>query len=168
MVDQRRCAALHLPANSLRGIPQKKYIISPILLDTHSVSGTLWHSYFPKGRAFMTDQNPSTTSMWRRLIDETCEILEQLIKYGIQAFAALGLFGLFFLTSLGADCLCNTCPQISIMIMVKIVAWIISALGGFCCIALVFRNSVDFIKFLLKGSREETPGRENTDEARDE
>jgi hypothetical protein len=36
------------------------------------------------------------------------------------------------------------------MIMVRIVAWIISGLGAICCIALVVRNTISFIRFLQK------------------
>lgn len=91
------------------------------------------------------------TLAWRRLIHETCEILEQLIKYAIQAFAGLVLFGLFFFASLGVYRLCDTWPEISIMVMIKAVAWFISILGAICCIALVVRNTIVFIKYLIKG-----------------
>lgn len=98
------------------------------------------------------------TLAWQRLIYETCEILEQLIKFAIQAFAGLVLFALFFFASLGVYFLCETWPEISILVMVKVVAWIISAFGGFCCIALVVRNTIVFVKFLIKGPPQNTPG----------
>ena len=44
------------------------------------------------------------------------------------------------------------------MIMFKIVAWIISALGGLCCIALVIRNTFVFMKFIFKGPPQGTSG----------
>lgn len=103
-------------------------------------------------------QEELTTSAWRQLIhDEADEISEQLIKYAIQAFAGLVLFGLFFFTSVGAELLCRIWPEISIMIIIKIVAWSISALGGLCCIAFVVRNTILlFMKFLKKGPPQET------------
>ena len=64
----------------------------------------------------------SITSAWRRLIhNEADEISEQLIKYAIQAFESLVLFGLFFFTSVVAELLCRFWPEISIMIIIKII-----------------------------------------------
>ncbi len=98
----------------------------------------------------------------------THETLDQLKVYTIQTFASLAIFALFVVTSIAADWLCGIYPQVRIMMMFKIVAWIISALGGFCCVALVFRNTIFFIKFLKKGPPQETPGQEAAEEGRDE
>ena len=101
--------------------------------------------------------NPPPISAWRRLIhDETDEISEQLIKYAIRTFGGLVLFALFVVASIAAEWLCTIWPESSIMIIIKIVAWIISALGGLLCIALVVNNTILFLKFLFKSPPEET------------
>ena len=104
----------------------------------------------------------------------THETLGQLKVYTIQTFASLAIFALFVVTSITADWLCGIYPQVRIMMMFKIVAWIISALGGICCIILVVRNAIFFIKFLFKVPRQvkaphkKTPIQEVADERGDE
>jgi len=153
-----RSLALDVPLRFFCATSQKNYITSPIILGTHPGYHRLCDLlYFPKGRIFMTDHEERGRAH---------DVLVQLRIYAIQAFAGLAVFGLFFLTSIGAYLICTIWPEISIMIMIKIVSWLISALGGFCCIALVVRNTIDFIKFLFKVPPRGTCGQEATVEGR--
>lgn len=174
MAKARRCLSLPLRAYFFGGISQKNSILTILAALLNDI---IFLSFLPRarGRTLMTAQEGrqkyradetlefATTAVRRRLTHET---LEQLIIYAIQAFAGLVLFGLFFVTSIGADWLCNIWPQISLMIMCKIIAWIISVLGGLCCIALVVRNTIVFIKFLIKGPPKETSGQKVAGEGR--
>jgi len=96
------------------------------------------------------------------------DLLEQLLIYVIQSFTGLLLFGLFYAASVIAYWISNLWPEISIMMMVRIVSWIILTLGAICCIALVVRNTIVFIRFLFKGSLRETFRKEAADEGRDQ
>lgn len=109
------------------------------------------------------EERQYTTATMRAL---TYETLEQLKIYTIQTFASLAVFGLFLVTSICTNWLSNIWPQTGIMMTSKIIAWIISALGGLCCIASVIRSSIDFIKFLIKGPPQETSRQKVANEGR--
>ena len=99
---------------------------------------------------------------------ERSSLLKQLKIYTIQAFASLAIFVLFLATSILADWICSIYPQVRIMIMFKIVAWIISVCGAICCITLMIRNTIVLIKFLLRVPPQETPSQEVSNEGREE
>ncbi|MCK4791080.1 MAG: caspase family protein, partial [Desulfobacteraceae bacterium] len=83
-------------------------------------------------------------------------VFKSFLKYVTETFVAIVTFAMFVGISIGAHWLYTVWPGISIMIMVKVVAWVISVLGGLCCIALVVRSTIIFIKFLLKGPLQKT------------
>ena len=134
MAEMRRSVALAEQPCFPSGMPQRNYIISSNILDIHFVFNILCDLNFPFGRSFMTD----------------------LRRYAIEALESLAIFALFFITSIVADCLCRIWPQSNIMVIIKIVAWIISALGAICCIGLVVRNTIVFLTYLIKGPPRET------------
>ena len=149
-------------------IPQKNYNIFPIILDTHSVYHILCDLlYFPRKRAFMTDQenrgakkpDPPPTS---QVDSQTQEEVEQLKKDSTispersqtqEELKRLKLFAVATLTSFGAfvifvfilkcsDILSDNWPA-------RLVAWILTALAGICCISLGVKSAVGFLKYLF-------------------
>lgn len=153
-VNRRRYVAVAERAYSFRAIPTT-------ILDAHFIVNILSdvYSYLPSGRYSMTDQeNQGGKTLDEEIYKLSHDTAKQLIIYAFQAFASLAIFALFVVTVIGADRLCSIWPQISIMVMIKVVAWIISALGAICCIGLVVRNTIVFIKFLLKGPPQGTSG----------
>ena len=173
MGKMKKYGVLVLPPQFFYAILQKKCVLTILtsLFDDIISPSYLLPRTGTRRRNFMmeqkvrSDEKPdSVTTVERHR--QAREALEQLIIYAIQAFASLILFGLFFATSVAADWLCSAWSQTSIIIMCKIVSWIISALGGLCCIALVIRNTIAFIKFLIKGPPQETSGQKTTGEGR--
>lgn len=128
-----------------------------------------YFDYLQKARASRQRQKLQKREgriLYSPTISATTETIEQLKVYTIQAFASLAIFTLFVVTSIAADWLCGIYPQVRIMIIFKIVAWTLSALGAFCCIALVVRNTFGFIKFLFKDFQQETSGQKDAGEGR--
>ena len=155
MTNGRKYMAPPARAYFFRAIPT-------ITLDTHLIGHILSDICIPKvkGRYFMTDgenQGDETLDASRTsaVRSQAREQLEQLKVYLIVAIGSFGAFVVFALTLMGARLLSNVWPEVGMIL--KIVAWPVTVLGAICCIGLVVRNTVDFIKFLFKGPPEETP-----------
>ena len=86
--------------------------------------------------------------------DKKRTLLEQLQIYIVQLFAGLVLFGVFVATSIVVEFLGRIAGRFDILF--GIVGWYISACGAICCITLIVRNTIVFIKFLIKGPPQET------------
>lgn len=145
---------------ALRGIPQEKHIIAPIILDTHPGYHILRYLlYFLKGRAFMTDQEeqgdkPKETSTISEVWVAVRERRELLKTYAIDAIVGIVIFLVFVGATMVVELVARITGQFGILI--RIVGWSISALGAICGIGLAIRNAYDFIKLLFKGPPQET------------
>jgi hypothetical protein len=131
------------------------------------VKYTLHDSHLLIGREFMKDREkygdekidvagrPSANQAW-----------EQLKIYTIEAIQSVAVFFVFVATSILVALVAKITGPIGVLII--IVAWSISILGAICCIALVYRNTKYFLKFLFTSPPKKTPIQEVADEGRNE
>lgn len=92
--------------------------------------------------------------------------LDQLIKYTIQTFMSLIILSLFLCVSICASWLSNIAPDFTMGVVFRVIGWFISVSGAMCAIALVFRNTIVFVRFLIIGPSEESSGGEVAEEGR--
>lgn len=90
----------------------------------------------------------------KKVVMPPWRLFKSFLKYTAETFSALAIFAIFVATSILGDRLSRSVGEFGIVL--KIVNWIISVLGGLSCIALVVRNTIVFIKFLFKGPPQET------------
>jgi hypothetical protein len=95
----------------ISGIPQRNYIISPIILDTHFAYHILCESIFPFGRAFMTDQTKAKINARRVLLK----------KYSYDLLFSLGIFVVFAVVFVVCEIVAGVAGQFGILI--RIVGW---------------------------------------------
>ena len=80
--------------------------------------------------------------------EELKQELEQLKLLLIVTIGSLGAFIVFALTLVVSRLLSDIWPDVSMIL--RIVAWPVTILGGICCIAAVFASTVRFLQYLKK------------------
>ncbi len=118
---------------------REKRIVFPIILDTSDISHILQNLYLFKGRVHIMGKSSSTM----------LEIFILLVRYLIEAIESVVIFGIFVITSMAINWIGERAGGIGILL--KVVGWSISVCGAICCITLIIRNTIVFIKFLIKG-----------------
>lgn len=98
--------------------------------------------------------------------DRKSTLFGQLESYVVEALAGLIIFVVFVISSMLIELLSRAWAEVGMMIICKIVARMVSGMGAICCIALVVRNTIVFIKFLMKRDPEQGPGEEAAGEGR--
>lgn len=108
-------------------------------------------------------QQANETSTERAILKIQPEIQlrrELLIIYANDALIGLGIFFIFVATSIVIHFVAKYTGPLEFLI--RIVGWIISALGVICSISFAIKNAYDFIKLLWKGFPKETSDTEVT------
>jgi len=162
--ERGACLSVLMWGQPLQNIVQNNCVLVAI---EGFVKYTLYDSHLLIGREFMKDREkygdekidvvgrPSANQAW-----------EQLKIYTIETIQSVAVFVVFVATSILVSLVAKFAGPIGVLII--IVAWSISVLGAICCITLVFRNTIFFLKYLFTSSPKKTPSQEVADEGRNE
>lgn len=116
---------------------------------------------FKDGQTTAVELTPDMDEYQReRLICQTIEqktslsTLGAFIRYLVEAISGIVVFGVFVLTSMAVRWIGDALGMPEFAIVFRIVGLTITVLGAICCFALVFRNTIAFIKFLYRKTNE--------------